>query len=110
MAARKKAGTVSGAMERSIAAALDAGKLDADAQAVQIAAIRKVAAVMDEPDWPIICKDAEGKGKFDNVSPGTLLKYCEALGLNPTVAEEDKPSRGQLASMRAGIKAMAGRG
>lgn len=102
--------TVREAVERSIACAIGAGRIDEDAQAVQLSVIRKVCAVMDEPDWPVICKDKDGRGKFDNVSPGTLLKYCEALGLNPILTEDEKPTKGQLSAMRAGIRDMARRG
>ena len=40
--------------------------------------------------------------------PSTLLKCCDALGLNPLKAEV-KERRGQLADMRAGLSAIKGR-
>ena len=46
-------------------------------------------------------------GKLDNVSPSTLLKCCDALGLNP-LKTEVKERRGQLADMRAGLSAIKG--
>ena len=37
----------------------------------------KLASVMDDPDWPKV-----GKG-FDNVTPSTFLRYCQALHILP---------------------------
>ena len=45
-----------------------------------IEAARKVAMVMDDPEWPIV------RSKIDNVSPSVFLKYCEQLGLVPNVS------------------------
>jgi len=42
-----------------------------------IEAAAKIAALMDEPEWPIV------RGKIDNVSPAVFLKYCDALGIVP---------------------------
>ena len=95
------------AVDAAISAALASGSIDAEAQAVQIAVMRKTAALMDTPGWPVVDADGSGKGRFDNVSPSTLLKCCDALGLNPLKAEV-KERRGQLADMRAGLSAIKG--
>lgn len=98
-------GSVFDALNVSIDAAISAGRIDPDAQAVLIEAARKVAHIMDEPDWPIICKDAKGNGKQDNVSPSVLLKYCDALGICPTIAaDEKKRSKSELAALRGNVK------
>lgn len=75
-------GQVYSALNRSIEAAVKAGKLNREEHGVIIAAARKVARVIDEPGWPIICG-----GKFDNVSPTTLLKYCQTMGITPEVEQ-----------------------
>lgn len=100
-------GTVYRALNKSIEKAVEAGRIDKDAQAALIAAARKVARVMDEPGWPIIFPDGKGGGKFDNVSPATLLKYCEALGISPKEAKEAaKPKRSALADARASVRVL----
>lgn|GEM_PF-7023247 len=70
------------ALNNSIDCAISDGSLDADKHGPVIEAARKVAAVMDEPEWPIV------RGKIDNVSPSVFLKYCDALGI---VGDEVKP-------------------
>lgn len=95
------------AVDAAISAALSSGSIDAEAQAVQIAVMRKTAELMDTPGWPVVDADGSSKGRFDNVSPSTLLKCCDALGLNPLKAEV-KERRGQLADMRAGLAAIKG--
>lgn len=98
-------GSVFDALNVSIDAAITAGRIDPDAQAVLIEAARKVAHIMDEPDWPIICKDAKGNGKQDNVSPSVLLKYCDALGICPSIAADDrKRNKGDLSKLRGDVK------
>ena len=93
------------AVNESIDAALRDGRIDRRAQAAQIATMRKVAALMDEPGWPVVDADGSGKGRFDNVSPSTLLKFCEALGLNPEPRKAEKKGGG-LDSLRKGIADM----
>ena len=101
-----KNGPVYRALNRSIDSAVKAGRIDRDAQAALIAAARKVARVMDSPDWPLV----EG-GKFDNVSASTLLKYCDTLGICPEPSEEKaKPGSGGLARMRSGISVIKAAG
>ena len=103
-------GNVYKALNKSIDAAVKAGRISRDGQAALIAVARKVACVMDEPDWPIVCKDADGRGKLDNVSPSVLLKYCEALGICPELpASEKKANRSKLADMRSDLKVVAGK-
>lgn len=109
MAAKGK--TVLAALDESISAAVESGKIDAGAQAALIAVARKVAALMDKPDWPIVCKDADGKGKLDNVSPTTLLKYCEALGVCPELApSERKAVKSRLSKMRDEVRVIKAAG
>ena len=66
------------AFDESVAEAVKSGRLDMAAHGAAIEAARKVAAIFDEPEWPIV------KGKLDNVSPSVFLKYCDALGLTPS--------------------------
>lgn len=102
----KKPASVLGALNKSIRAAKAAGRIDPKAQAALIEAARKVAAVMDEPDWPIICK-----GKYDNVSPSALLKYCEKLGICPDLSKGGEPlGKGKVADLRDAARAMRGSG
>ena len=109
MATKKK--TVLAALDESISAAVESGRIDAGAQAALIAVARKVAELMDEPDWPIICKDADGKGKLDNVSPSVLLKYCEALGVCPELSKaEKKEVRSRLSKMRDEVRVIKAAG
>ena len=66
------------AFDASVEEAVKAGRLDMASHGAAIEAARKVAAIFDEPEWPIV------RGKLDNVSPSVFLKYCEALGLTPS--------------------------
>lgn len=92
-------GTIYRALNTSISEAVESGRIDRNAQAALIAAARKVARVMDDPEWPII------KGKYDNVSPSMLLKYCEALGICPKFGNtEAKAVRSSLAAARDSLK------
>ena len=103
--------TVLKAFDASVDAAVADGRIDKTAQAALIAVARKVAAVMDEPDWPIVCKDADGKGKLDNVSPSVLLKYCEALGVCPELTKaERKANKDNLAGLREGVRVIKAAG
>ena len=83
------------AFERSVAAAIADGSLDAEKCGALIEAARKVATMLDDPDWPIV------RGKLDNVSPSVFLKYCDALGITPDVKPEkaEKPKATKLAVM-----------
>lgn len=109
--ARQAERTVLGALDASVDAAVKAGRIDRTAQAALIAVARKVAALMDEPDWPIVCKDSDGKGKLDNVSPTTLLKYCEALGICPELApSERKAVKSRLSKMRDEVRVIKAAG
>ena len=66
-------------LDESIELAIKTGDIDEVKQGAIIEAARKVATVLDEPEWPIV------RGKIDNVSPSVFLKYCGALGLSPDV-------------------------
>ena len=63
------------ALNIAIREAVKDGRINRKKQGAVIEAARKVASVMDAPEWPIV------RGKIDNVSPGVFLKYCEKLGL-----------------------------
>ena len=63
-------------LNQAIREAVKEGKIDRKRQGPLIEAARKVASVMDDPDWPEI------GGHIDNVSPSIFLKYCDALGLS----------------------------
>ena len=72
--------------DTAINQAINEHRLDRDSHGAVIEAARKVAAVMDEPEWPIV------RGKIDNVSPSVFLKYCDALGICPNIdVEPSKP-------------------
>lgn len=60
--------------------AILSGAINEKQHGAAIEAARKVAMVMDEPEWPIV------RGKIDNVSPSVFLKYCEQLSLVPNVS------------------------
>ena len=70
---------VQDALRMSIDNAIKDKRINETDHGAIIEAALKVAAVMDEPDWPIV------RGKIDNVSPSVFLKYCEALCLSPDV-------------------------
>ena len=69
--------SVKSKLRKSVKEAIEAGLIDKKKQGALIEAAMKMAEVMDNPDWPIMDK------KFDNVTPSTFLKYCEALHLTP---------------------------
>lgn len=97
-------GTVYRALNRSIDEAAKAGRIDKAAQGALIAVARKVARVMDDPEWPMVCADESGRGKLDNVSPSVLLKYCEALGICPDLSrDERKAVKTSLSRLRDGV-------
>ena len=82
------------AYNASIAAAIDDGTLDTVKNGAIIEAARKVAALFDNPDWPIV------NGKLDNVSPSVFLKYCEALHIAPDAEiPQAKPKSSRLTMM-----------
>jgi len=86
------------ATNRSIEAAVKAGALDEDLSAGPIAAIRRVAELIDDPDFPF------ARGKFDNVSLPSYRGYCADLRLTPaSVVDVKKPegSGGKLANLRS---------
>ena len=64
-------------LNSSISEAVKDGRLDRRKHGALIEAARKLAMTMDREGWPII------DGKFDNVTPSTFQKYCEALRLTP---------------------------
>ena len=75
---------------KSVKAGIEAGRIDKDRNGAVIEAAKKIAKIMDDPDWPLV------KGKFDNVYPSLFLKYCETLGitdLEKGQKEKDKPLR-----------------
>ena len=64
-------------LRRSINEAVKAGTLDKQKHGGAINAALKLAEIMDTPGWPIMGKH------FDNVTPSTLLKYCQILHIVP---------------------------
>lgn len=77
MASKQSVPKVRAALDRSIKAAKDAGRLDLTEHAALIAVARKLANLLDDPDWP------KPFGTFDNVTPAKFLDYCVRLGLAP---------------------------
>ena len=75
------------ALNIAIREAVKDGRINRKKQGAVIEAARKVASVMDAPDWPIV------RGKIDNVSPGVFLKYCEKLGLTVEAPKEQKDQK-----------------
>lgn len=69
--------TVLSKFNTSVNQAVKDGRLDRQKHGALIEAARKMAATMDREGWPLI------DGKFDNVTPSTFQKYCEALHLTP---------------------------
>jgi hypothetical protein len=82
---------------RSIGAAIADGTLDEDISAGPIAAIRRVAEQLDDPDFPVI------DGRLDNVSLPTYLRYCAEMHLTPASRPEKKPegAGGTIAHLQA---------
>lgn len=62
-------------LDESIESMVKDKQLDAVKQGPAIEAARKLAKMMDGPNWPMV------NGKLDNVSPGVFLKYLDALGI-----------------------------
>ena len=83
--------SVEESFDESVNAAIVAGTLDAKAHGAAIEAARKLAQMMDGPEWPMV------NGKLDNVSPGVFLKYCAALGIVPgeAASKSVKPAKEQ---------------
>lgn len=93
------------ALGESIDEAVKAGKLDPKAQSALIEASMRLADLMDEPEWPIVARDKNGNGKFDNVSPALLLKYCDAMGIVPAPEVAGKPAgKNPINAMRAELR------
>ena len=72
---------------KSVKAGIASGRIDKDRNGAVIEAAKKIAKIMDDPDWPIV------KGKFDNVYPSLFLRYCEKLGITDLgkVQQAEKP-------------------
>lgn len=88
--------TLTDAVNKSIRASEQVGALDTERNAAPIAALRRLARLMDRDEWPSV------DGRFDNVSMGTFLRYCDGLGLNPVMggAGKIRPA-GRLAELRS---------
>lgn len=69
--------TVTSEFKIAVKQAIDAGLLDKKKHGALIMAAQKMAETMDRDGWPLI------DGKFDNVTPSTFMKYCEALHITP---------------------------
>ena len=77
--------TVRSKFNSAVNQAVEAGIIDRKKHGALIMAAQKMAETMDRPGWPII------DGKFDNVTPSTFMKYCEALHLTPGDAPIEIP-------------------
>lgn len=87
------------AFDASVDAAVKNGALDTVENGAVIEAARKVAAIFDQPEWPMV------NGKLDNVSPSVFLKYCDALGLTPDASViTEKPQASRLTMMVSSSK------
>ena len=78
--------TVVEAFDESIEEIINDGVIDRKKQGALIEAARKLAMMLDDPEWPIV------RGKLDNVSPTVFLKYCEKLGMAVEVEKSKKES------------------
>ena len=83
------------AFDASVSAAIADGTLDPVKNGAVIEAARKVAAILDEPEWPIV------RGKLDNVSPSVFLKYCDALNIAPGELPEAKPKKTNIKKLKS---------
>ena len=79
------------ALNQSIREAVKDGRIDRKKHGALIEAARKLATMMDDPDWPIV------RGKLDNVSPTVFLKYCEKLGLDVDAPPKAKKVEDEIA-------------
>jgi hypothetical protein len=63
-----------------------------------VVVLLQMAKTLDDPEFPVI------DGKFDNVTQGLYLKYCESLGLTPAGRGRLEPKKdaggGKLAQLR----------
>lgn len=83
--------------------ALQAAEWVTDADAGTVELLRRLAARLDDPDFPVI------DGRFDNVSESLFLKTSAALGLTPEMRavwekKEKKNDADALAKFRKGTK------
>ena len=69
--------TVRSRFNSAVNQAIKDGLIDRKKHGALIMAAQKMAETMDRDGWPII------DGRFDNVTPSTFMKYCEALHLTP---------------------------
>lgn len=90
--------SVTDSFDESIDIAVKSGTLDVDRHAAPIAAARKLAGMMDSPNWPMV------NGKLDNVSPGVFLKYCDALGIVPGKEAAAKVGKPRVVSVAGNSK------
>lgn len=82
----------------SIDLAIKDGRLDVNKHGAVIEAARKVAAIMDDDEWPMV------RGKIDNVSPSVFLKYCDSLGILPDGKSMAPKPKAKLATITASSK------
>ncbi|QHO91934.1 hypothetical protein CWT12_12305 [Actinomyces sp. 432] len=93
-----KADSMVDAVERALAGA--SWLTDADAAAVAL--LRRLAARLDDPYFPIV-----EDGRFDNVSESLFLKTAAGLGLTPEMRaawekKDKKANNGRLETLRKG--------
>lgn len=89
--------------DESVNQAIESGVLDKKKHGAAIEAARKVASMMDEPEWPIV------RGKIDNVSPSVFLKYCDALHILPGVDVKPKAEKPKVTTIVGNSKWSRGR-
>lgn len=82
--------TIVESLKNAINGAINDGLIDEIRQKPIIEAAYKVAAVMDDPDWPMVNQ------KIDNVSPSVFLKYCDALKLTVNDVEVKAKKQGNV--------------
>lgn len=90
--------TIVESFDKSVRAAIRNGRIKRLDQAALIEAARKVAVLMDKPDWPYV------DGKMDTVNAATFLKYCTALGICPDLEAVVEKKGGKLAQLREADK------
>lgn len=84
--------------------AVEALAIDKTKAAAVISAAQKLADIMDSDGWPMY------EGRYDNVSPGVFLKYCDALGMTGDAIKGAQESKSSLQTMRLVVNRKAANG
>ena len=96
------------AFDASVAAAVASGRLDRRAQAAPIAAARRVAALMDEPSWPIICEREDGAAASSTTSPASCSSTARRSVFAPTSPHPEAAAPGGPRRLRGELSLVAG--